>query len=453
MTDRPHVLVLMCDQMQAQRLGCLDPVVHTPFLDGLVGEGIHLTHLISSHGQCVPSRASFITGLYPHECGVVVNYGFHGHQNRLSPTKYRALGHVFSDAGYRTAYFGKCHFGVPLTELGYQEGIDHDGHKVDDNEAARRGVTHVPNVLRRDYVGVSDALEYLRSYKDDGRPLFLTFSTNLPHPPFFHEIAHQHRFDAASLELPVSFYEESFSGKPPFQEEHACDGSHGAWDEDAAREELAQYLSMIAITDEHCGRVAAEFKRLGLWDNTVVLFVADHGDMMGAHHTRLKGTLPYDELYRVPGILKLPVSLDSPRSKIDDLVSSVQLAGTLARLAGVGGDEFPHGDLLAALQAPGHPEDEMVFFEHHAAYWGTHPFRGARTREWKYVEYFGDDACEELYHLAEDPHELHNLAGVAEYRSVQQELTRRMRDWWQNTDGRDFAYYESDAFRKNQHNQ
>ena len=92
---------------------------------------IHLTHLISTHGQCVPSRASFLTGLYPHECGVMVNYGFHGHQNRLS-LRQRTLGHVFSDAGYETAYFGKCHFGIPLKGMGFEHAFDYDARKIDD---------------------------------------------------------------------------------------------------------------------------------------------------------------------------------------------------------------------------------------------------------------------------------------------------------------------------------
>ena len=174
---RPNVLVLMCDQLQAGRMGCAgDPVAHTPFLDSLADEGARFTHMVTAHGQCVPSRASFITGLYPHECGVIVNYGFHGHQNRLSPTRYRTLGQVFGDAGYRTAYFGKCHFGVPLTDLGYNEGIDHDDTEVGDVEAEERGIAHVPGALRRDYVAFEDALAYLQSYQDDGRPLFFTFS-------------------------------------------------------------------------------------------------------------------------------------------------------------------------------------------------------------------------------------------------------------------------------------
>ncbi len=451
---RPNVLILMCDQMQAARMGCAgDTVAHTPFLNSLAAEGVRFTHMISAHGQCVPSRASFITGLPPHECGVVVNYGFYDHQNRLNPTRDRTLGQTFRDAGYRTAYFGKCHFGLPLDGLGYDEGIDHDGRRVEDDEAEARGMGHVPTLLRRDYVAAEDAVAWLQDYEHDpGRPLFFTFSTNLPHPPFFHEP--KHAVSADGLELPRSYYEETFETKPAWQNEHA-EGSHSAGDEVQARDELARYYSMIAIMDEHYGRVADQFKRLGLWENTIVLFVADHGDMMGAHGISKKGTLPYDELYRVPCIVKQSTGQSSKRDVVDDLVCSVQLAGSLCTLAGVdAAGAFPHGDLCAAFKADTHPDDEIVFFEHHAAYWGIHPFYGARTRDFKFVHYFGDDdaGLEELYDLATDPHELTNVAGRPEYADTETRLRQAVTTWWQSTGGRDFSWYESESFRSNEHN-
>lgn len=454
MNKQPNVLLLMCDQMQSRRMGCAgDAVAHTPFLDSLADEGTRLTNMISAHGQCVPSRASFITGLPPHECGVVVNYGFYDHQNRLNPTRHRTLGHVFRDGGYQTTYFGKCHFGLPLDSLGYDAGIDHDTRRVDDEEAAARGMAHVPNTLRRDYVAAEDAVEWLQAYEPDpDKPLFFTFSTNLPHPPFFHEPAYA--VDADELALPVSYYDERFATKPAWQKAHA-ESDHSAGDEAQARDELARYYSMIAMMDEHFRRVADEFKRLGLWEDTIVLFVADHGDMMGAHGISKKGTLPYEELYNVPCIFKLAQGQTVSRAIVDDVVSSVQLAGSLSRLAAVDpAGAFPHGDLCAVFDGPLAAEDQIAFFEHHAAYWGVHPFYGARTRAYKYVRYVGPDdvGLEELYHLASDPHELTNIAGQPDHAAEQQRLAAAADNWWQATGGRDFAWYESDAFRNNEHN-
>ncbi|NKB66962.1 MAG: sulfatase-like hydrolase/transferase [Candidatus Latescibacteria bacterium] len=452
MEQRPNILVLMCDQMQSQRMGFVDGVAHTPFLDGLAGEGVHYTHAFTCHGQCVPARASFQTGLYPHECGIMAIYGFHGHQARLT-RKYQTLGHIFQEAGYQTAYFGKAHFGVPLADLGYQ--IDGGDYSMDEEEGRRLGLQEVPRVLRPNYRACDQACDFLQNWDQRQGPLFMTFSTNLPHPPFFAEADHIDRFDPQQLELPHSFAAEDFAGKPPFQRAHALDGSHGALDEGQLRAELAQYYSMIAAMDDHCSRIAEHFRRLDIWDNTLVLFCADHGDMMGAHKMRLKGTLPYDELYRIPCIVKPPAGTSPKRRVVDDLVCSVQFPGTLIEGAGLElPAQFKNGSIYDRSFNDSRPDEEGIFYEHYAAYWGIHPFYAHRTRTHKYVRYYGpDDACEELYDLAADPHELHNQAANPDYAAVHAELGARADAWWQDTDGRDLAYYESADFKANRHNQ
>jgi arylsulfatase A-like enzyme len=447
---RPNVLVLMCDQMQHQRLGFLDPIAHTPFLNSLAAEGTHFSNAYTCHGQCVPARAAFQTGLYPHECGVMVIYGFHDHQARLT-AKYQTIGQLFQEADYQTAYFGKTHFGVPLAELGYE--IDGDSHSVADAEVSKRGLSHVPKSLRSDYQACDETVAFLQNYAPGEDPLFLTFSTNLPHPPFFTEPAWAERFPAETLELAHSYYAETFANKPAFQKEHALDGNHGAHDERGQREELAQYYTMIAEMDAHFARIKAEYERLGIWDETVVLFLADHGDMMGAHKMRLKGTLPYDELYRIPCIVKLPKDIRAKRSTVDDLVSSVQAPGTLLTAAGIDlPTQFHNGHFYDALFRDSPPADEHVFYEHYAAYWGIHPFYAICTGQFKYARYYGDDRCEEMYDLTADPHELNNIAADPAYAEQKAELAQRADTWWASTDGRDLAYYESDHFKANKHN-
>lgn len=450
MTDHPNVLVLMCDQMQHQRMGFVDGIAHTPTLDRLAQAGTHFTNAYTCHGQCVPARAAFQTGLYPHECGVMVIYGFHDHQARLTP-KYQTIGHLFKDAGYQTAYFGKTHFGVPLADLGYD--IDGDSYAMDDGEAKEKGWQYVPKSLRSDYRACDDAVQFLQDYTPGADPLFMTFSTNLPHPPFFSEPAWADRFAPDDLELAPSFYRETFANKPPFQQQHATDSTHGAHDEAGQRAELAQYYTMIAEMDAHFGRIVAEYERLGIWDDTVVLFLADHGDMMGAHKMRLKGTLPYEELYHIPCMLKLPKNTALKRHTVDDLISSVQAPGTLLRAAGIDlPAQFHNGDFYDAPFRDAPPADEHLFFEHYAAYWGIHPFYALRTPRFKYARYYGDDDCEEMYDLTADPHELTNIAANPAYAEQRTELANRADTWWQNTGGRDLAYYESDAFKANKHN-
>ena len=448
----PNILILWCDQMQYQRMGRVDRVSYTPHLDSLADEGIWFSHAYTVQGQCVPSRAALMTGMSPHECGVMVNYGFFDHRNMLT-RKHTTIAHVLQDAGYHTVYFGKSHLGSPLEDLGFTEGNNYDNVVIPDEEAEPLGIHHVPQSLRRDYMAARDGVDYLKSYTPGEQPLFFVFSTNLPHPPFFTEPEFSDRFPLDRMTLPGSFYTETFEGKPPFQQVHAADGSHGANDEAAAKRELAEYYSMISMMDEHVGGVMSEFKRLGIWENTLVLFLSDHGDMMGSHKMRLKGTIPYEELFHVPCIFKMPESVKINRNEIDDLVSSQAFAATLLRLAQVDVPaSFTGGDFASAFTNDVHPDCEYLFFEHYAAYWGLHPFYGVRSRDKKYVRYYGPDDTEELYDLAIDPEEIKNLAEDPEYESLKQDLSQRADAWWRATDGRDVDYYESDYFRGNRHN-
>lgn len=452
MSEHPNILVLMCDQMQARRLGVVDETAHTPNLDRLAREGVHFSQAFTEQGQCVPSRACFMTGQPAHQCGVMVNYGFFNHQGKLTAHQ-RTLAQVLREAGYRTAYFGKAHFGTPIGELGFEEGRISDSRDVDRQTARELRIDFVPDGLRQNYVAIEEAVDYLRDYEPDGRPLYFTFSTNLPHPPFFMDEKYESLFPPEEMELPRSFYEETFDDKPDYQGEHFSDGRHGATDEEAMRRETARYYSMIARMDEHFGRVIDEFQRLGMWEDTIVLFWADHGDMMGSHRMHVKGTLPYDELYHIPCVWKLPAGMSPARGTVDDLVCTTAFPGTLLRLAGVAMPwSFTGGHFADAFFRDRHPVNERTFFEHYAAYWGLHPFYGVRTRDAKYIRYYGPDDTEEMYDLAADPHEMHNVADRPEYADARRELAALADEWWGRTDGRTVDYYESDYFKQNRHN-
>ncbi len=91
MSKRPNILILWCDQMQYQRMGRVDDTAHTPNLDALADEGTWFSHAYTVQGQCVPSRAAMMTGMSPHECGVMVNYGFFDHQNMLTQKRHTTI--------------------------------------------------------------------------------------------------------------------------------------------------------------------------------------------------------------------------------------------------------------------------------------------------------------------------------------------------------------------------
>jgi len=468
---RPHVLLFICDQMQYQRQGRVDPHAYTPQLDRFGQENVFFTHYHASNGQCVPSRVAMQTGLYPHEAGVMIIYGFHGHTAHITGEQ-RTVGHVFRDAGYTTAYFGKTHFGTPLASLGYDHGWDGPPPGgADEGEGPRGGAadrSHRRNSLT-DRAIVDAALAFLAEH-DPSQPLFLTVSIHEPHPPFEVVEAYAERFKEEEMRLPRSFYEDDLADKPPFQAAHALDGRHGYADAGPAqaaraRAELRRYYTMISHVDQLFGEVRTALEGKRMWDGAAVVFTADHGDMMAAHRMRLKGTVPYEEIFRIPFVLKLSAGAPEPaRREVDDLAANVSQPGTLLEAAGLPvPSELRGGSLVPLLYRDRRPESETLYYEHYGAYWGLHPFRVIRVREphnspatggtggggeWKLARYYGPDAGEaELYDLATDPDELHNRAADPALADWRAELEQRVDEWWQRTGGRDFAYYESPEFK------
>jgi len=458
---QPNVLILMCDQMQAKRMGFVDGVAHTPNLDALAAEGVHFTNAISVHGQCVPSRCSFATGRPPHETNVMVNFGFHGHCGTLTPRS-RTFFHAFQEAGYTTAHFGKSHLGAPLRTLGFDVGECLDGHfppgkepieriRVREASKAAGGDGHTAQGRKKSchYKALDEGLAWLENYQPGDKPLFFMFDTNLPHPPFHWETEWKDLFKPEEMVWPKSYYEETFEGKPSFIESHARGGPHQLESEEQLREEMAQYYTLIAAVDKACGRIIDVFKQKGLWENTIALFFTDHGDMMGGHRLRRKGTMPYEELYNIPCIMKLPKGRAHKRAVIEEPVSSTDLPGALLELAGIEpSGPFADSDIVRALQREAPSGEACVFFEHYAAWWGIHPFYGARTATLKYVRYYGDDDFEELYDLSRDPDELHNVVDDPDYCEQRKELASKADAWWRRTGGRSADYYESDEFKE-----
>ena len=171
---------------------------------------------------------------------------------------------------------------------------------------------------------------------------------------------------------------------------------------------------------------------------------------MGGHRIRRKGTMPYDELYNIPCIMKLPAGMERKRATVEDVVISTDLSGALLDLAGLEAPgSFGDSDVTRALRRDAPTGNERAFFEHYAAWWGHHPFYGVRTATRKYVYYYGDDEGEELYDLEKDPDELCNVAQDPAYRTDCETLSEEAHAWWKKTNGKTFAYYESDEFKDN----
>lgn len=416
--NRPNVLFIITDQHQSEALGTVDGEFYTPALDDLAEDGTLFSNAYCTQPQCSPSRSSLVTGRYPHQTGVrtLSNWGPH----ELDPAS-NSVGRTLGEAGYETVWAGRWDLGAEnVTRLGWEftRNVDVTGSQGED-------------ALARDRTTVTEVNRYLRENERE-EPFFVTASFNLPHPVFFEDEEFREYYDRDDVPLPSNF-DDDLATKPPFHAARAEDQECQLTPEEA-REIRYRYRTMVSRVDSFVGKMLETLRDEGLYEETVVIFTADHGDMQGAHRLNKKGVVAYDEILRVPLVVRHP-TLDDHRDRISDLVSTAAAPGTIVDVAtGSVPDEFEGGSLLPTMRRSEPPSTQRVFFEHNLAYWGHHPYRGVRTPEWKYVEYLADGP-NELYRAADDPGELTNLYGATEYDDVVAELEADLDAWWTSTEG------------------
>lgn len=434
--SRPNVLFVITDQHHADALGVGNSSYHTPNIDRLAESGTRFTRCYATHPQCSPSRSSLVTGLLPHQTGVhaLADWG----PFDLDPDSH-SVGRVLREAGYRTGWFGRWDLGTDNAEpLGWGT------HDLDVNDLDVTGSPGRDGAVR-DEETLADAISFLREGGDES-PFFLTASFNLPHRPYYEEEGFADTYSRSEVPVPASFHDD-LRDKPRLQAEWAPGDVPAEYDdltEEQFQELGYRYRTMVSRADEHVGALLDALEEEGLAENTIVVFTADHGDMQGGHGMVGKHTVPYEEVLRVPLIVR---RLDDAwPATVDDLVSNAALPGTLIELAGLEVPAaFEGGSVSEAMDVP--PDRQQVFFEHKIATGEHHPYRGIRTRDWKYVEYLAEDASE-LYDLQNDPWEHRNLASraehddAAEYEEVADDLRAELHRWWETTGGDEEAWTE-----------
>lgn len=394
----------------------MDPWFETPNLDRLAMGGVTFERAFCTTPQCSPSRSSIFTGRYPSDTGVLGNVGAYGGDPLREPTVAPAL----QALGYRTGYAGKWHLGdtpCALTGWDVEQGVT-DPYSYSDS-------------------GTTDfALDFLRSAGEAGQPFALFLSYEDPHDVYF--------FDPdvhgapAGVPLPESWHRQLFEQVPAVQQAFMTrDQGTLLLGSDPAlwRAYRWFYREKVRLYDAYVGRVLDALEQNGLADHTIVFATSDHGDMDTHHRLIFKGPFMYEHMVRVPLIVRVPAALGGvPGQRIDADAIVTDFVPTLLDFAGA-----PHigapvdgfslrplltGDVQAAARA--WPRDYVVGQYHGKQRW-VNPIRMIRTADYKYNRYLLHG--EELYHLAEDPHELVNLARDPGYRSVKAELAGELDRW------------------------
>lgn len=441
-----NILFYFTDQQRADTCGCFgQPLPITPNLDELAKEGVKFDHAFSPQPVCGPCRALFQTGKYPTETGCFRN-------NIMLPGNVKTLAQYIEEAGYETAYIGKWHLASD-GELEKPPTIDHT-------------VTAIPRELRGGYTGywrTADVLEFTSHGYDgyvfdenDNRVDFKGYRVDCitdlaldffkernKEKPFFMTISHiepHHQNDRKHYEGP--------EGSREMFKDFVLPSDLAALGGDAA-EEYPDYLGACASLDRNLGRVVEKLKEEGIYDNTVIIFAADHGSHFRTRNLdeHLNG---YDDYKRSchDACLRVPLVIAGGPYKggiaVEELVSTESLPKTILAIAGVDvGDQMIGENLLDVVQGKTDNRADEVYAQISESRVG----RVIRTADYLYSVYApgvngGEAAAADcyaddfLYDLKKDPDELHNLIDDASYRSVKLALREKLLDWIERAEGK-----------------
>lgn len=427
----PNILFIIADQWRADCLGFdHHPTVETPHLDHLFFHGTHFRQAYSSVPTCVAARASIMTGLSPRSHGRV------GYADDVPWNYPVTLPRLLTQGGYQTCCVGKLHVCPERNRIGFEEVILHDGwlakqradrhpDSYDDYAAFLRRHAHADaNVqetglhvnswvtkpwpyaehLHPTNWAVSEAIRFLRR-RDPTTPFFLNLSLVRPHPPFDPPESYLAMYrDKALPPIPVGDWRQAADlGRGGLNYEWTR-GEVSADQLDRARR---AYYALITQIDYQLNRLFMALEENGVADDTIILFVSDHGEMLGDHHYHAKA-LPFDGSARVPWLMRFPRSWNLPGQQvIDTPVELRDILPTLAECAGLPIPSTVEGrSVLPLLRGKKMPE-RLIEGEHargndEASQWLT----DGRT---KYI-WFSESGRELLFDLESDPQELHDLA-------------------------------------------
>jgi arylsulfatase A-like enzyme len=449
-TEKPkrNVLLIMTDDCNCD-LGCYGhELVQTPNIDLLASKGMRFLKAYCQYPVCNPSRASMMTGLYPDQTGVLSN----GQNFRNKLPDVVTLPQMFRGAGYWAGRVGKIyHYNVPMQigEDGMDDpaswdtvvnprGIDREVHsKIATLQKGKFGGTlswlNLPSEPEEHTDGkvALEAVKLLEEHHPEktGQPFFLAVGFFRPHTPFVAPPKYFDKYPVDRIE-PVVEQEGDRDDIPlaaqydrPKQRELTI----------KQRKEIIQaYYASISLMDEQLGHVVNAIDRLGLRDNTTIVFVSDHGYHLGAHGLWQKGDL-FEGSSRVPMIISDPRFSNAKSTQ--SLAGLIDLYPTLAELTGVKPPRHILGSSLVPIL-----KDESAIVNSHVqtvsvsrARWAHRDFTkkkvkgySIRTNRYRYTQWGDGEYGHELYDYQTDPGEISNLADKSEYAQTVKDLHSRL---------------------------
>ncbi len=448
-TEKPNLLIICTDEHNFRTLGCYREqlseeqafvwgqgvAVETPNIDSLANEGALCTSFYGTTPLCGPSRASLMTGLYPHATGVPIN-------NESLTDDMVTFAEVLRREGYKTGYIGKWHLDgmakpgwAPARKFGWEDNryLYNRGHwknLTDTQEGPRVNAPIGANGEPTYELGDADeesyttdfltnrTIEFIASHKD--KPFCVMLSIPDPHQPDTVRPPYDSMYSHFDYETPKTLFKDS-SARPDWivgNEKDAVDESL------FQKEDMAGYFGMVRLIDDNVGKLLRFLKDQSLDEKTLVVFVSDHGDLLG-EHSRLNKRLPYEGSAIAPLIVKYPGKI--PAGKIiHSAMTTADFPTTILSLLGAA--SFPravHGRDLSAQflsETSVVRNEDVTYMRGVMSPLGPPPYWVAAVSD-RYKFVVGKREAPWLIDLEEDPDELINYYGNPDYQSIAREYS------------------------------
>ncbi|MHA1679520.1 MAG: arylsulfatase [Promethearchaeota archaeon] len=456
--QKPHIILIMTDQHRGDALGCAgNPVIHTPNLDALATDGVLFQSAYTSVPSCTPARAGLLTGMAPW------NHGMLGYA-RVARKYSREMPRMLRDAGYYTFGIGKMHWypqrelhgfhGTLLDESGRVEspGFESDYRRWFREQAPGKDPDATGIGWNENTWGDYALEEYLhptawtgdqatRLIKEYGgsKPLYLKISFARPHSPYDAPARLSGMYNWE--DMPEPFIGDWCSWHGCYK--HQSNPFFGDYGLEHAKKARRHYYANVTFIDEQVGRIVDALKAKGMYEESLVLFTADHGDMLGDHHHWRK-TYAYEGSARIPMIMKWPSAMHADVSRGATINHTVELRDVLPTFLDACGQTIP-GDIDGAsmLELIRSKEctswREYIDMEHSTCYHRRNYWLALTDGKMKYI-FFRSTGREQLFDLVKDPGEEHDCAGDETYvkqleiwrARMVQHLEQRGRKWVKN---------------------
>lgn len=489
MRKKPHIIIFNPDEMRWDTMGHMgNPAAYTPNLDQFAHtEAVSFEHAYCQNTVCVPSRCSFFTGLYPHTLGHrTMGYLLQSHESSLLKELKEAGYYVWANAR-NDLVAGEVEGLIEshVSELYYGGNADAAPGSVKDNP---RGNPESPEFysfcngqLKTDEHGlnyneddedVDAAIRAIAEHANDEKPLCIFVGTLYPHPPY--NVEKPYFSDIKRENLPKRIMPEEGTEKAKMltllrRYQNLDEMPEEEWDE-----LRAVYLGMCAKVDAQFARLCQGLKQAGIYEDSAIFFLSDHGDYAGDYGVVEKAQNCFeDKLTRVPFLIKPPKDYGVDAGVCSQLVELVDFYATVMDYAGIKPSHYHFGKSLlptiadrtvavrnAVFCEGGRNRNEShcsesvdpeikngfrfsVMWPRYAAQYDDEAHaKGTmvRTRQWKYI--YRSEGSSELYNMEQDAEELHNLIKDDQYRMVETEMKGLLLNWYQQT--ADYVPYQRD---------